>query len=329
MRTADFDYKLPPELIAQTPASKRDQSRLLVFDRQSGKISHRRFPDLLEFLVSGDVLILNDSQVIPARLRGTNAKSGGKFEILLLEENQTNDWWSMLRPGKRAPIGTQINLLKSDQSKSEIFATVGEINNEGHRRLRFSGTKNIFDELESLGEIPLPPYIEREKLLDEDRKRYQTVYAQVAGSIAAPTAGLHFTNELLDKIRSRGVEIRYVTLHVGLGTFAPIKTDSLADHVMHEERFEISEETALAINEAKTKKKRIIAVGTTTVRVLESIAHKNSGRVLALTDKTKIFIHPPYQFQIVDALVTNFHLPRSTLLMLVSAFATPGEFSST
>ena len=325
MRTADFDYKLPPELIAQTPALRRDQSRLLLLDRRRGEISHRQFPDLLEYLSPGDMLVLNDSRVIPARLRGANAQSGGKFEILLLQENQPNDWWAMLRPGKRAQIGTQIDLLKSDPSKSEIFATVEEINDEGHRRLRFSGTKNIFDNLESFGEIPLPPYIQRKKLIDEDRERYQTVYAQAAGSVAAPTAGLHFTNELLEKIKARGVKIHCVTLHVGPGTFAPVKTDSLANHVMHEERFEISEETAHAINEAKSKNKKVIAVGTTTVRVLESVARKNNGCVPALTDTTKIFIHPPYEFQIVDALVTNFHLPCSTLLMLVSAFAAPGE----
>jgi S-adenosylmethionine:tRNA ribosyltransferase-isomerase len=325
MRTADFNYDLPPDLIAQKPASQRDQSRLLVVDRKKNQVSHHSFPDLLDYLVPGDVLVLNDSRVIPARLRGVNAKSGGKFEILLLLENQTNDWWAMLRPGKRAQIGERINVLNAKKSETEIFATVEEINDEGHRRLQFSGTQNIFDELESLGEIPLPPYIERTQLRDEDRERYQTVYAQTAGSVAAPTAGLHFTNELLEKIKSFGVEIRHVTLHVGLGTFAPVKSDSLADHVMHEEHFEISEETARAINEAKKNHRRVIAVGTTTVRVLESAAKKNSGWLVAAKDKTKIFIHPPYKFQIIDALVTNFHLPCSTLLMLVSAFAAPGE----
>ena len=328
MRTADFFYDLPPKLIAQTPAPERDRSRLLVVERRTEKISHRTFPDLLEYLIPGDLLVLNDSRVIPARLRGVNAKSGGKFEILLLTENQTNDWWTLLRPGKRAQVGTQIDLLKLGGSKSGISAIVEELNAEGHRRLCFAGTKNIFDELNSLGEIPLPPYIERAEPHSGDRERYQTVYASRfggTGSVAAPTAGLHFTNELLEKIKSRGVEIRCVTLHVGLGTFAPVKTDSLSEHVMHEERFEISKETSRAVNEAKAANRRVLAVGTTTVRVLESVARENSGRLTASKNKTKIFIHPPYSFQIVDGLVTNFHLPCSTLLMLVSAFASPGE----
>jgi S-adenosylmethionine:tRNA ribosyltransferase-isomerase len=312
-------------LIAQTPAPRRDQSRLLVLDRAKADFVHRQFPNVLEYLSPGDVLVLNNSRVIPARLRGVNAKSGGKFEILLLEENQTNDWWAMLRPGKRAQIGTQINLLNAGKNEAGISATIQEINSEGHRRLLFSGTKNIFNELEMLGEIPLPPYIERTKLREEDRERYQTVYAQASGSVAAPTAGLHFTEELLEKIKTRGVEIHYVTLHVGLGTFAPVKAGSISDHVMHEEHFEISTETARAINETKKNNRRVIAVGTTTVRVLESVAKKNHGALIASNDKTKIFIHPPHEFQVVDALVTNFHLPCSTLLMLVSAFASPGE----
>jgi S-adenosylmethionine:tRNA ribosyltransferase-isomerase len=270
-------------------------------------------------------LVLNNSRVIPARLRGVNSKSGGKFEILLLKENQANDWWAMLRPGKRAQIGTQINLLKPDGSTTGIFATVAELNVEGHRRLQFSGTKNIFGELDALGEIPLPPYIERPQLREEDRERYQTVYAQTGGSVAAPTAGLHFTTELLERIKSRGVEICQVTLHVGLGTFAPVKTDLPAEHVMHEEHFEISEKTARVIAAAKMEKRRVIAVGTTSVRVLESVAQKNSGVIRGCTGTTNIFIFPPNEFKTVDVLVTNFHLPCSTLLMLVSAFAAPGE----
>ncbi len=325
MRTADFDYKLPPELIAQMPALQRDQSRLLVLDRANGTLSHRHFPDLLEYLVPGDLLVLNNSRVIPARLRGVNAKSGGKFEILLLEENKINDWWAMLRPGKRAQIGTRIDVLNAAHQTSGISAIVEELNTEGHRRLRFAGTKNIFNDLDVLGEIPLPPYVERSNPRDEDRERYQTVYAQTAGSVAAPTAGLHFTKELIDRIKASGVEIHQVTLHVGLGTFAPVKAESLGDHIMHKERFAISEKTARALNRAKAERRRVIAVGTTTVRVLESVAEKNSGALVAMNDKTKIFIYPPRQFQLVDALVTNFHLPCSTLLMLVSAFAAPGE----
>ncbi len=327
MRTLDFDYFLPPELIAQMPATKRDQSRLLVLNRTSEEIFHGAFPDLLENLFPGDVLVLNDSRVIPARLRGMS-ESGGKFEALLLTENHTNDWWAMLRPGKRRQVGTKINILAADGTHSGISAIVKEINREGHRRVHFAGTPNIFLELERFGEIPLPPYVERNELLQSDRERYQTVYASRAcgpGSIAAPTAGLHFTNELLEKIKRRGVEICYVTLHVGLGTFAPVKAEALNEHVMHEEYFEITSATAKAINEAKEKKRRVIGVGTTSLRVLESVAAENSGWLIATKNKTKIFIHPPYRFQIVDALLTNFHLPRSTLLMLASAFASPGE----
>ncbi|MEO5803818.1 MAG: tRNA preQ1(34) S-adenosylmethionine ribosyltransferase-isomerase QueA [Verrucomicrobiota bacterium] len=328
MHTADFNYDLPSDLISQRPPEHRDQSRLLLLNRLTEKVFHRHFSDLLQFLKAGDVLVLNNSRVIPARLRGMNPKTGGKLEILLVKENQTNDWWAMLRPGKRAPIGTRIDLSRADQNKLGIFATVADLNAEGHRRLCFSGTKNVFNELDWLGEVPLPPYIERAVPLAEDRERYQTVYASQTGgmgSVAAPTAGLHFTNELLETIKLHGVEIHQVTLHVGLGTFAPVKTDSLIDHVMHEEHFEISRETATAINKAKTEQRRVIAVGTTTVRTLESVARKNCGALVAANEKTKIFIYPPCQFQIVDALITNFHLPSSTLLMLVSAFTAPGE----
>lgn len=325
VRTADFDYHLPPELIAQQPAAARDQSRLLVLDRRSGNISHRQFPALLSFLQPGDCLVLNNSKVIPARLRGSNPKTGGQFEILLLAENGTNDWWAMIRPGKRARIGTQIQLLDAQKQPAEISATVREINSEGHRRLEFSGAKNIFHELDTLGEIPLPPYIEREQPRNEDRERYQTVYAQNAGSVAAPTAGLHFTEALLNEIKIRGVKLCCVTLHVGLGTFAPVKAENIAEHVMHEERFHVSEEMAHEINLAKQENRRVIAVGTTSVRVLETLAKTHSGEIVSGAGKTRIFIYPPYDFHIVDALVTNFHLPCSTLLMLISAFAAPGE----
>ena len=325
MRTADFDFILPPELIAQSPALKRDESRLLVLHRANGRIEHRKFRDVLDFLRTGDVLVLNNSRVIPARLRGVNAKSGGKFEMLLLEENAPNDWWAMLRPGKNARLGTQI-VLRDNQGKStKMVATVADVNDEGHRRLKFSSTTNLRDELDLLGEIPLPPYIERDQQLPEDKERYQTVFAQPAGSVAAPTAGLHFTEKLLDEIRARGVKICFVTLHVGLGTFAPVKTETLAEHKMHQERFEIGEETVRAVNEAKKSGNRVIAIGTTTLRVLESIAAQTAGKLNVFNGKTNIFIFPPFQFQIVDALLTNFHLPCSTLLMLVSAFAASGE----
>jgi S-adenosylmethionine:tRNA ribosyltransferase-isomerase len=325
MRTADFNYELPPELIAQHPASKRDESRLLVLHRKENRVEHRQFPDLLEFLRAGDVLVLNNSRVIPARLRGANAKSGGKFEMLLIEENATNDWWAMIRPGKKARIGTQIILHDANGQPTKITATVLAANSECHRRLKFSGTNNLRGELDSLGEMPLPPYIHRDEKLTEDKNRYQTVFAKTDGSVAAPTAGLHFTPELLEQIRARGVKICFVTLHVGLGTFLPVKSETLAGHKMHEEQFEIGEETVRAVNEAKKSSNRVIAVGTTTVRVLETVAAQNAGKLNVYAGKTNIFIFPPFDFKIVDALLTNFHLPCSTLLMLVSAFAAPNE----
>ena len=327
MRTEDFNFELPPELIAQTPAVRRDASRLLVLHRDSGKTENRQFRAVLDFLQAGDVLVLNNSRVIPARLRGLNTETGGQFEILLVEENSTNDWWAMMRPGKRAKIETTIIMLDKSGNKTAIYATVLGTNEEGHRRLQFSGPQNILDVLETFGEIPLPPYITRENLAQEteDRARYQTVFAQPAGSVAAPTAGLHFTEVLLEEIRARGVTICFVTLHVGLGTFAPVKAETLAGHKMHAERFELSVETAHHVNEAKQEKRRVIAVGTTSVRVLESVAAQHGGQLVSGAGRTQIFIYPPRDFQIVDALLTNFHLPCSTLLMLISAFAAPNE----
>ena len=352
MRTADFDFKLPPELIVQIPSPHRDQSRLLVLHRHSEQIEHRHFRHLLDYLRPGDVLVLNNSRVLPARLRGINARSGGQFEMLLLEQNATNDWWVMMRPGKRARAGTTILLHDAHGRPTKVQAAVLDKNAEGHRRLRFTGTLDIAAVLDELGEVPLPPYINRANRNEEtaDRERYQTVFAEPAGSVAAPTAGLHFTQSLLDEIRSRGVQVCFLTLHVGLGTFAPVKTETLGAHIMHGERYELSEETARILNQAKHEGRRIIAVGTTTLRVLESLAELgrsspspltphpspltplSSVALLAKEDrpslrtgsgKTRIFIHPPYDFKIADALLTNFHLPRSTLLMLVSAFAAP------
>lgn len=319
MRTSDLDYSLPPELIAQTPPPERDESRLLVLHRPNDAIEHRRFPDLLEYLKCGDVLVLNDSKVIPARLRGVNQQTGGEFEMLLLEENAPNDWWAMLRPGKRARVHTRIRLTLRGNRRSEIEATVIDVNAEGHRRLRFSGVENMLNALPSLGETPLPPYITRarDRALDPDIERYQTVFAKEQGSVAAPTAGLHFTPALLARIRGMGVRVCTVTLHVGLGTFAPVKAEALSEHIMHEERFNIPEATAAEIASAKRECRRVIAVGTTSLRVLES---GTVGR-----GRTRLFVHPPYDFKVVDALLTNFHLPKSTLLMLVSAFAAPGE----
>jgi len=293
--------------------------------RSKNCVEHRQFRDILEFFRKGDVLVLNNSRVIPARLRGVNAKTGGKFEVLLLEENAPNDWWTMLRPGKSARIGTEIAFHNANGQPTEIRAMISEINSEGHRRLKFSGSPNIYDELDSLGEMPLPPYIRHGKNSPDDKERYQTVFAHTKGSVAAPTAGLHFTPELLEQIRARGVKICFVTLHVGLGTFLPVKAENLADHKMHEERFALGEETVRAVNEAKNSGDRVIAAGTTTVRVLESVAMQNAGKLNVHAGKTNIFIFPAFRFQIVDALLTNFHLPCSTLLMLVSAFAAPNE----
>ena len=338
MRTVDFDFELGPELIAQVPAPQRDLSRLLVLHRHSGQVEHRRFRNLLEYLRHGDLLVLNNSRVIPARLRGMNAHTSGQFEVLLLAENAMNDWWAMLRPGKRARVGTRIVFRDTDGHPTEVIATVLETNNEGHRRLRFGGAINIADMLDRLGEVPLPPYIIRtdSSQMEQDCQRYQTVFAQPAGSVAAPTAGLHFTESLLAEISARGVQVCFLTLHVGLGTFAPVKAETIAAHIMHEERYELSEETARAINEAKSAGRRVIAVGTTTVRVLESVAaqvaqcstsprHPSSARLVGGVGKTRIFIYPPYDFRVADALLTNFHLPRSTLLMLISAFAVPND----
>lgn len=322
MRTADFDYELPPELIAQFPAVRRDASRLLILNRETSAMAHKSFRDLLSYLRPGDVLVLNNSRVIPARLRGTNAKTGGAFEILLLEENSCNDWWAMMKPGKRARVGTSIKLTET------ISATVVATNAEGHRRLAFAGTPNVRAELDSLGELPLPPYIQRDQknLPASDQERYQTVFAQPAGSVAAPTAGLHFTEEFLSEIRASGVEIQFVTLHVGLGTFAPVKADTLAAHVMHEEYYEVTNTAAKAVNTAKNEGRRVIAVGTTSVRVLESAAG-TQAQINPGPGRTRIFLHPPHEFKIVNGLLTNFHLPCSTLLMLVSAFAAPGKLS--
>jgi S-adenosylmethionine:tRNA ribosyltransferase-isomerase len=328
--TADFDFLLPEDLIAQKPAKNRDESRLMRLDRRFGKVSHGHFPDLVGFLTAGQVLILNDSRVFPARLRVGNPKTGGRLELLLLEEVACNEWWAMVRPGKRAPIGTLLLVLNHQMVPTSITVTVVHTNKEGHRLLRFDGTPNVLNELNELGEVPLPPYIERfgNSEMETDRERYQTVFAKAAGSVAAPTAGLHFTEDVLEKLRARGVKICFVTLHVGLGTFAPVKAENIFDHQMHEERFQISEETARVVNEAKAEGRRVIAVGTTSLRVLESAAVKTPGapnKISAGSGRTRIFIFPPYDFKIVDALLTNFHLPRSTLLMLISAFAAPGN----
>jgi S-adenosylmethionine:tRNA ribosyltransferase-isomerase len=324
MRTADFNYHLPEELIAQAPAAARDQSRLLVLERSSGKLEHCRFFHLfLERLRAGDLLVLNDTMVLPARLRGRKEHGGGQIEILLLEEIAPNEWWSMLRPAKRVRPGARLSFRARNDAEPALEAEVLGKNSEGHCLLRFLCGDNIVHRLEEYGEVPLPPYIARSPQ-DVDRERYQTVYARSGGSVAAPTAGLHFTEELIEGIKRMGVDVRHLTLHVGAGTFAPVKAASLEEHVMHEERFFLSGETADAVNEAKSGGRRVIAVGTTTLRVLESVALSCGGKVAAGHGRTRLFVYPPFRFQVADGLLTNFHLPQSTLLMLVSAFAAPG-----
>lgn len=325
--TRDFFYELPPGRIAQDPAAVRDQSRLLVFRRGEATLEHRIFSQIPDLLNPNDLLIINDSRVMPARLRGRKELGGGAVEVLLLEENGPFDWWTMLRPGKRVRPGSRIQFQGPDGTDSTLEGTVLEKNPEGWCRLQFAGVENLRSAMAALGEIPLPPYMARASTGPSigDRERYQTVYARPEGSVAAPTAGLHFTPALMDRLRARGVTIAPVTLHVGAGTFAPVKADRLEDHVMHEERFWVSGETAEAWRRTRESGGRVIAVGTTSVRVLEHVARMHGGRIVAGSGRTRIFLHPPVRFLAVDALITNFHLPESTLLMLVSAFAAPGE----
>jgi S-adenosylmethionine:tRNA ribosyltransferase-isomerase len=326
--TEEFNYLIPPELVAQFPAPRRDQSRLLVLNRGNRTIDHRNFADFPQFLRTGDVLVLNDSKVFPARLWGQKPPASGRLEVLLLEEVARNDWWAMIRPGKRVREGTVIEFTnRRGDADTNAQATVIEKSPEGRYRLKFGGPDNIVQDLERLGDIPLPPYIKREsgRSTADDRERYQTVYARSSGSVAAPTAGLHFSERLLDDLRFHGVEVRFLTLHVGAATFAPVKCERLEDHPMHSERFAVGAATASAINEAKKDGRRVIAVGTTVVRVLEHVASIHPGKLVAGEGRTRLFIHPPRDFRVVDALLTNFHLPCSTLLMLVGAFASPGN----
>ena len=333
MQTKDFDFDLPADRIAQRPVECRDASRLLVLHRENDALEHRSFKDLAGYLSLGDVLVLNNSRVIPARLRAVNAVTGGQFEILLLQQTEVNEWWTMMRPAKRARNGTRLVLCDHQGNRSSIEANVIGFNDEGHRLLEFRHTENILRDLEELGEIPLPPYISRAagKSSAFDSERYQTVYAQLEGSVAAPTAGLHFTKSFLNSLERKGVRICFVTLHVGPGTFNPVKVENLAEHKMHTEYFSLPEETARAINETKKRGGKVFAVGTTSLRVLESVGDQvknRGGRDLsATTGSTEIFIYPPRKFNFVDALLTNFHLPRSSLIMLAAAFASPGEIT--
>lgn len=312
MKTSDFDYELPTELIAQHPAEKRDHSRLLVMDKYTGAVEHHVFKDIVNYLHAGDVLVINNTKVIPARIFGTKEGGTAKIEVLLLKRDEMlpNTWEVLVHPGKRAKVGTVIDFGEG-RLKGEVIE-----NTSAGRKITFH-FDGIFEEiLEDLGTMPLPPYI-HEQL--EDQTRYQTVYAKVDGSAAAPTAGLHFTKDLLALLKEKGVEIEEVLLHVGLGTFKPVSEDDIEDHEMHSEYYEISKDTAERINQAKAEGRRIISVGTTSTRALESAAR--DGRLIAGSGWTNIFIYPGYKWQIVDGLITNFHLPKSTLMMLVSALS--------
>lgn len=312
MKTSDFYYDLPKELIAQTPIEPRDHSRLLVMDKTTGKLEHRHFFDIIDFLEPGDCLIANDSRVLPARIFGTKINTGANVEFLLLKQVENNKWETLCKPGKKAKVGTTFVF-----GDNIMTATVVEVKDDGNRIVEFQCDENFFTALDKIGQMPLPPYI-TEKL--QDKERYQTVYSDELGSAAAPTAGLHFTKELMKKIEDKGIKIGYVTLHVGLGTFRPVKVDDVTNHKMHSEHYEIPEETAKLIKETKTNGGRVIAVGTTSCRTLESVATEY-GEVKACEGWTDIFIYPGYKFKVLDGLITNFHLPESTLIMLVSAFA--------
>lgn len=311
MNVAEFDYDLPQALIAQTPCARRDASRLLVLDRQTGVLAHRRFYEVGAYLRPGDVLIFNDTRVIPARLVGAKAETGGKVEVFLLRRKEGDAWEALVKPGKKARPGTVIAFGES--LRCEVLAPT----EFGGRIVRFS-YEGIFEEiLDRLGQTPLPPYI-KETLADKER--YQTVYARERGSAAAPTAGLHFTQALLGDLKAAGVELGFLTLHVGLGTFRPVQVEEIESHVMHSEYYQVPPETAALVNAAKAEGRRVVAVGTTAIRTLESAAQAGGG-IAAASGWTDIFIYPGYDFKVVDAMLTNFHLPKSTLLMLISAFA--------
>ena len=312
MNVKDYDYDLPEELIAQDPLEDRSSSRLMVLDRQTGDVEHRHFTDILEYLHPGDCLVINNTKVIPARLFGVKEDTQAKIEVLLLKRKENDIWETLVKPGKKAKPGTK--LVFGD---GLLTAEVVDVVEEGNRLIQFH-YDGIFEEiLDQLGQMPLPPYITHQL---KDKNRYQTVYAKYDGSAAAPTAGLHFTKELLQKVKDMGVDIAEVTLHVGLGTFRPVKVENVLDHHMHSEFYMVSQEAADKINRAKESGHRVIAVGTTSTRTLEAAADEN-GRLHETSGWTEIFIYPGYQFQVIDALITNFHLPQSTLVMLVSALA--------
>ncbi len=312
MKTSDFYYDLPKELIAQTPLEPRDSSRLFVLDRESDSIEHKHFYDIIDYLNPGDLLVANDSRVLPARIFGIKDNTGACVEFLLLNQLGNNRWETLCKPGKKAKEGTCFTF-----GGGIMRAKVIKVKDDGNRVVEFECEDNFFSTLDKIGQMPLPPYI-TEKL--QDKERYQTVYSHELGSAAAPTAGLHFTKELMQRIKDKGVNIAYVTLHVGLGTFRPVKVDDVTKHKMHSEHFEILQDTAQLINQTKKNGGRVIAVGTTSCRTLESVASQ-FGEIKACSGYTDIFIYPGYKFKVLDGLITNFHLPESTLIMLVSAFA--------
>lgn len=318
MRIDEFDYELPKELIAQTPAEQRDSCRMMVLDRKTGAIEHRHFYDVLDYLNEGDCLVLNDSRVIPARMYGTKESTGAHIELLLIKRIEGDRWESLVKPGKRLRPGDTVVLDDKRLFKAHILGTYDE--NNGTRLIEFEYEGIFMERLEEIGSMPLPPYIER-AAEDEDKEMYQTVYSRIDGSVAAPTAGLHFTKELLAKAEEKGVRIAYVTLHVGIGTFRPVKVENVEEHKMHFEECQVSEEAAETVNDTIEKGGRIISVGTTSTRTLESAAVMTDAgfRLKAGEYSTGIFIYPGYSFKLVDALITNFHLPKSTLLMLISA----------
>lgn len=312
MQLEDFDYDLPKELIAQHPCDRRDECRLMVMDKKTGEVEHKIFKDIVDYLNEGDCLVLNDTRVLPARLIGSKVKTGGKMELLLLRRIDANTWETLVKPGKRAKVGAEFEF-----GDGILKARIKSIGEDGNRIVEFK-YDGIFEEiLDKLGQMPLPPYITEEL---EDNEEYQTVYSKNNGSAAAPTAGLHFTNELLDKIRAKGVKTVFLTLHVGLGTFRPVKVENIEEHHMHSEYYILSKESADIINNTRKNGGRIISVGTTSTRTLETIADEN-GVVREQSGWTDIYIYPGYKYKIVDALITNFHLPKSTLVMLVSALS--------
>lgn len=319
MKLDEFDYELPEELIAQQPSEQRDACRLMVLHRENGSIEHRHFYDILDYLRSGDCMVLNNSRVIPARLFGYKEKTGAHIELLLIKRLENDDWECMVRPGKRLKEGDAVIFSQEKLFRAHVMGFCDREN--GTRVIRFEYEGIFMERLEELGSMPLPPYIDR-PAEEEDKERYQTVYSKIDGSVAAPTAGLHFTEELLQQAKEKGVEIVYVTLHVGIGTFRPVKVENIEDHKMHFEEYTISEESAKVINRALEEGRRIISVGTTSTRTLESAAVREGDhwKVEAGTRSTGIFIYPGYEWKIVGALITNFHLPKSTLIMLISSF---------